>query len=236
MSLRLLGSYDSESENEEPSQSAVKSSHDAEITGDDTDYVTATDLPATTRVSHDTVRVGATEDERERSPLTACYGLDGGGEVIDSDSSESLSSDEQEEGCEKSSTVCERNFLPIPELDGSDTLTSSVFSNPYRQAEEAKLAVLRQHVDLSQSAEPDKERRKWPSKRGRRKRSQFQPSQFADSDSNNQCWNDRDSPAGPGGWKQGKHRSGLRGGLEPPKKFMKTHLKIQRQERPWTAK
>ena len=242
MSLGLLGGYDTDSGSDETEQaplSAVNDSHGAlsinkAVAGREGGAIT-TNVQESACVSPNAAKEGASEDQvGGGSPHAACYGLSGEGELIDSDDSGSLTSDEDGGGCETSGAIREKSPLPVPELDGSYKLTSSVFSNPYREAEEAKLAVLKQHVDLSQSAEPRKERRKWPSKRGKRKRSQFQP---GDAESGNQCWNDRDSPIGAGGWKQqGKHRSGVREDLEPPKKYMKTHLKIQSQERPWTAR
>ena len=179
----------------------------------------------------------------DSSPVSY-YGLSG--ECADSGNSSSCSrssDDEQresEEGIETRENV-RRSPLPLPELDGSDRIVSSVFSNPYREAEEAKLAVLKQHVDLSQHVEPTKKRPKW-SKRGKfRDRPRFETTgvsgEFPPSaagGSGDQFWDDRDSPAGRG--RERKHRSGVTESLVPPKKFMRTHQKIQSEERPWAAR
>ena len=179
---------------------------------------------------------------RGSSPVSY-YGLSG--ECADSGNSSSCSrssDDEQREGEERDETRenVRRSPLPLPELDGSDRIVSSVFSNPYREAEEAKLAVLKQHVDLSQHVEPTKKRPKW-SKRGKfRDRPRFETTEVSEfppsaaGGSGDQFWDDRDSPAGRG--RERKHRSGVTESLVPPKKFLRTHQKIQSEERPWAAR
>lgn len=168
--------------------------------------------------------------EHKDSSASTYYGLGGGSDVLEEDSSSSLESD-QEQGEEHDDR--EGSPLPLPELDGSAKITASVFSNPYREAEEARLAVLKQHVALSQHIEPSKKQPKWSKKRG--KYGRLQPSDS--SRSGDQFWNDGDSPVGSGrGGIQRKHRSGVGESLEPPRKYMKIHQKIQSEERPWTTR
>ena len=186
------------------------------------------------------------KDGADSAPAATSYGLmsdGGGGGTVESESSggspvsDKVTVDSDEGGhdiCEKTSP------LPLPVLDGSHQLasssSSSVFSNPYREAENARLAVLKQHVDLSQHPEPserEKRRRgKWPKRRGRNRSSGDSRSGPGDSDDHR--WNDRDSLVGQGG--QRKHRSGVGESLQPPKKYLKIHQKIQSEERPWTTR
>ena len=185
---------------------------------------------STRTTAHDTTVQEEEKNLRSSSSVTY-YGLSGGSDLLDSDSSSSQASDGEQEECE-GEVIKERSPLPLPELDGSDAITSSVFSNPYRKAEEAKLAVLKQHVDLSHHVEPSKKQPpKW-SKRGKFR----EHTRFHASSSTNQVWDDRDAPMGlGGGGMQRKHRSGVRECLVPPKKYMKIHQKIQGEERPWTS-
>lgn len=171
--------------------------------------------------------------EGEGSSASTYYGLGGGSDIIETDSSSSLESDEERGEEHDGGKNREGSPLPLPELDGSAKISASVFSNPYREAEEARLAVLKQHVDLSQHIEPSKKRQKWSKKRGKYKQLQSSDS----SRSGDQFWNDRDSPLGSGrGGRERKHRSGVGESLEPPRKYMKIHKKIQSEERPWTTR
>jgi hypothetical protein len=249
MSLGLLGSYDSDSDSEgaETGERGVRTTSVGASSEVHTELPHDTDAKPCESVStnvRDTVIpahcTGATgteevvETEKTDSPAVS-YGLSGEGDLIDSDSSNSPSSDEEgEEECEDGGKIREKSPLPLPVLDGSDKIPASVFSNPYREAEEARLAVLKQHVDLSHHVEPSrKQRRKW-SKRGKFRGGHLQACESGGLSSGNQCWDDRDSPMGVGGGMGRKHRSGVGDGLQPPKKFMKIHQKIQSKERPWT--
>ena len=254
MSLGLLGSYVSDSDSEggekgegggtsvegfseihmQPPRGSDGDSCEPDMTA--TSKVVVTGLPThRTGVTGNEVTGNKETDEKQRtdSPVVS-YGLSGE-DLIGSDSSSSQSSDEEREECEDEDEVRERSPLPLPVLDGSEKVASSVFSNPYREAEEARLAVLKQHVELSHHEEPrEKQRRRW-SKRGkfRGRHSQDQSSESGGLSSGSQFWDDRDSPAGQGGVRQ-KHRSGVGESLQPPKKYMKIHQKIQSVERPWT--
>ena len=205
-------------------------------------------VDTTQREAAPRLQVTVEEGHKRDSPVSSCgggeegrgdsYGLSGeGGDLIDSSSS-SEEEEEEEEGseCEKRGKIRERSPLPLPILDGSARVTTSVFSNPYRDEEEAKLDILRQHVDLSQHIEPKKKwQRKWSTKRGKRGRQDSNFQAFGDLISGDQRWNDGDSPVSPDG-RQRRHRSGVGESLEPPKKYMKMHHKIQQQERPWTTR
>ena len=180
------------------------------------------------------------DEERESSPPLTSYGLSGeGDQPLDSDTSDSPGSGEEKEDRVGGEISRERSPLPLPELDGSDRVASSVFSNPYREAEEAKLNVLRRHVDLSQSVEPPRQqrRRSRGRARGRRRDGHSNFGSVPGDGSPGDCyWNDGDSPISMGGERQQrKQRSGVTESLQPPKKYMKIHQKISREERPWTA-
>ena len=155
--------------------------------------------------------------------------------------------------------------LPLPDLDqltsptghqGTTTTFRSVFSNPYKEAEEAKLAMLKRHVsDFASDEKPD-------SQQGRTKHHKFKGSRDSkrskaprhgselasdvthtlgggNTDSQ-RLFNDDDSCVvmdddhGGGGVKR-KHRSGVSSTLVPPKKYLKSYGKAQAEERPWTV-
>ena len=102
---------------------------------------------------------GEREGACEQPQTVGYYGLGTSDSLlgcVDSDSS-SKSADEAEEGGEGfADDDRDHSPLPLPDLDGSKKIVSSVFSNPYMEAEEARLAVLKQHVDLSPSRRPAK--------------------------------------------------------------------------------
>ena len=257
MSLGLLDSYDSDDSDSDGAERGGRDEGGVSVEGlsevrteppcesdagfcesASTDKTAASETVITDVPTHYTGVAGndeTIEKHRTDTPVIS-YGLSGeGGDLVDSGSSSSQPSDEEEE-CEDGGKIRERSPLPLPVLDGSEKVASSVFSNPYREAEEARLAVLKQHVELSHHEEPrEKRRRKW-SKRGkfRGRHSQDQSSESGGLSSGNRFWDDRDSPMGPGGGMQRKHRSGVGESLQPPKKYMKIHQKIQSVERPWT--
>ena len=171
--------------------------------------------------------------EKEQESLTN-YGLSGEGGV-DSDSSDSPPSDQ--DGGDGEELSRERSPLPLPELDSSDRLSSSVFSNPYREAEEARLSVLRRHVDhLSPTVEPVREQRRRGRGKSRRRDRGSRLGLDSGGNSGDSLWTEGDSPATAGGLRQAqKHRSGVAEHLMPPKKFMRIHNKIRSKEQPWTA-
>ena len=250
MSLGLLDDYGSDSGSEEPADSPPGGTGEGE--GDrskdklklNVQPSNPTDATIETceHVSNTGREKEVVDDEgigNADSPHPTLFGLSGEGDTLDTDTSYSDTSgedeEEEEEGGNGGEIARELSPLPLPVLDGSDKLASSVFSNPYREAEEAKLAVLTQHVGLSEPP-PRKEGRKRARGRGKggrqRDRPRLEPCQGG-GDSN---WTDGDSPVGMGGGRGGrKHRSGVTESLQPPRKFMKTHTKIRHKEQPWTA-
>ena len=124
-----------------------------------------------------------------------------------------------------SDTTKDSTPLPLPTLERIHTgkvevVPGSVFSNPYKEVEDAKLAVLKKHVALAPTEEPIEERKK--KQFNRRKRKEFiRHGDGGEDDSNNR-----------GNFK--KVKVGLSGGLVPSNKYMKLHQKQQANERPWT--
>ena len=121
--------------------------------------------------------------------------------------------------------------LPLPELENIHTgkpevLPGSVFSNPFKEAEDAKLSVLKKHVDLAPSEEklqPKDKRTKFVHR-----------NQRINSRSRAEQWDEHDSSFKA---EKRKHKkSGVSGGLVPPKKYMRLHQEQQAKERPWTLK
>ena len=122
--------------------------------------------------------------------------------------------------------------LPLPQLDDIHSgvvkaQPGSVFSNPYKEAEETKLSVLKQHVALGPAevaVDKTKNERGFRGKRPRRQRDQEETGSFDKYDSS---------------IKRGKvnrPKSGVAPGLVPPQKYMKLHQRQQEKERPWTVR
>ena len=126
-----------------------------------------------------------------------------------------------------------KEALPLPDLLPSSGLpcstTGSVFSNPYKQAEDARLAVLSRHVGLSPAELPETKKQKKPRFTRRRKHH----ASYTDS-SEQSLFDEQDSSLHP--QRPKKRRSGLREDLVPPKSYMKTYRQIREAERPWTIK
>ena len=241
MSLGLLGDYGSDSGSEVASDSP-RGTGEGEREEDRSKN--KVHLSETAAVKEEEEEVVDGKKQKSESPPLTSFGLSGEGDALDADTSDSLPSEEEEEEEEGGVKISrERSPLPLPVLDGSDRLASSVFSNPYQEAEEAKLAVLTQHVGLSHNVEPSKRERHRRSRgraKGRRRDDHSQFGSEPAGDGGDCYWNEGDSPiGGPGGRGGGegqrKHRSGVTESLQPPKKFMKIHQKIRSQEQPWTA-
>jgi hypothetical protein len=246
MSLGLLDDYGSDSGSEEPPDSP-------DGTGDGEGDRSKDKLKLDVQPSNPTdatiktcVHVSNTGKEKKvvddegigntDSPRLTLFGLSGEGDTLDTDTSDSdTSGEDEEEGDNGGEIARERSPLPLPVLDGSDTLASSVFSNPYREAEAARLAVLTQHVGLSEPP-PRKEGRKRSRGRGKGGRQRDRPRSEPGQGGGDSNWTDGDSPVGMGGGRGGrKHRSGVTESLQPPRKYLKTHTKIRHKEQPWTA-
>lgn len=148
-----------------------------------------------------------------------------GGEYDDSDSSSSHEEEEEEEDNSSS------EVLPLPELStthaGQPSDSSSVFSNSYKKAEEARLAVLKRHVNLSPAELPaDSNKAKRPRFTRPRKPQRNLPDP-------NELFDERDSSRSHSS-EHTKPRMGPPTGLQPNKRFMQSYRKIQEAERPWT--
>ena len=154
--------------------------------------------------------------------------------------------------------------LPLPDLDqltsptnhlAAATSFTSVFSNPYKEAEEAKLAMLKRHVsEFAPDEKPSQQERtrhhKFRGSRGsKRTETPEHRSKHAlggcSSTESQRLFNDDDScvvmgaevahHGGVRGVKR-KQRSGVTSTLVPPKKYLKSYGKAQAEERPWTLR
>ena len=156
--------------------------------------------------------------------------------------------------------------LPLPDLDqltsptnqlAAATSFTSVFSNPYKEAEEAKLAMLKRHVsEFAPDEKPAQQRRtrhhKSRGSRGgkRTEAAEHRPEHTLGGSSfsteSPRLFNDDDSCVvmgaevahhrGGGGGVKRKQRSGVTSTLVPPKKYLKSYGKAQAEERPWTVR
>lgn len=118
--------------------------------------------------------------------------------------------------------------LPLPDLEVPVTQQgqSSVFSNQYKEEEEARNAVLERHVELSNTApvNPSKlanKERKHHSSFNSRKKGRPVQSERVDEDQHTV---------------KRKRHAGLSGTLQPPKKFMQSFHKQRAEENPWLNK
>ena len=204
MSLNLLGQYDSDSEQESESELlSVKQSTDKL----DTHHSSSN----TTKVDEDTVSKSYFADDFSDA----------------SSSPESSETDESDGNEFDKSSLLQTQSLPLPEFHRIHTgkvepNPGSVFSNPYKEAEDAKLAILQKHVSLA-SAEDKDEKRKF------RRRRRQKPVVKGDGN-----FDERDSSLKRNQYKRVK--SGLSDGLVPSQKYMKFHKQVQAKERPWTLK
>ena len=133
--------------------------------------------------------------------------------------------------------------LPLPDLDGllkgsaqGRSLPGSVFSNPYKEAEKAKMAILTRHVDFDQ---PHLER--MPENRTGKPRGSYayRPRGAHEIETTpvrpgDEFFDDSDSSVARTATKR-KHRGGVGNSLVPSKKVVKHHHRLQIKERPWTV-
>ena len=157
-----------------------------------------------------------------------------------------LSEDSEGEGDElerKASDKEKTSFpLPLPDLDrltSPSATLSSVFSNPYKEAEEAKLAILKRHVSELAPDEPQHHRTKYRKRNrgvasGGRGFSEATPT--GDGNRLDLFGEDDSSVSEFGVERKRKQRSGVSGTMVPPKKYLKSYEKIQAEERPWTVR
>lgn len=205
MSLNLLGQYDSDSEQESESELlSVKQ---------------RTDKLDTHHSSANTIKV-------DEDMVSKSYFAD---DFSDASSSPESSETDESDGNElDKSSLLQTQSLPLPEFhrihSGKvEPNPGSVFSNPYKEAEDAKLAILQKHVALA-SAEDKDEKRKF-----RRRRRQKPVVKEGDGN-----FDEHDSSLKRNQYKRVK--SGLSDGLVPSQKYMKFHKQVQAKERPWTLK
>ena len=125
--------------------------------------------------------------------------------------------------------------LPLPDLSRihsgvAQAQPGSVFSNPFRDAEEAQLAVLKKHVELTEVrvVEADEEERR-QARLGKKRRTRSRPPTQAGG--KGEMFDENDSSIKT---QVKKVRAGMPSGLTPSKKFMKAYHQSQSQERPWT--
>ena len=141
----------------------------------------------------------------------------------DEDDDSSSSDSEKTEIIPTTSAV---TSLPLPDLDTKHPLEGSAFINPYKEAEEARLAVLKQHVtDFAKEVEQPRGRRPWRHRKPAENHHEDGGGAQAQTD-----W----SPERQEGTK--RKRSGVVDRLIPPQKALKLHQQIQAKERPWTMR
>ena len=251
MSLGMLGDYGSGSEISDSDGEFEQASSDRNDNQTKSDTTTSKTEPLVDTCS------SANEGEsksagKEGDPLS--YYIQDDASSSDSHSS----SDEGTPSGDKDTAVP----LPLPDLDqlttsptGQGTTTfRSVFSNPYKEAEEAKLAMLKHHVsdfapDKKSSQQERTKHHKFKGSRGsKRSRAPRHGSELASDAMHTlgvnadpqRLFNDDDScvvvgEVAHGGMKR-KQRSGVSSTLVPPKKYLKSYGKAQAEERPWTVR
>ena len=262
MSLGLLGDYGSESEisdsdGEYEQASGDRNDNQSSIKSDNTTSTFKTE-PLIGKMSCSSVTEGESKSAgREGDPLNY---IDGDASSSNNDSS----SDEDSRPDDRDTAIVP---LPLPDLDqltspsSQETTTTfrSIFSNPYKEAEEAKLSMLKRHVsDFAPDEKPSsqQERSKHhrfkgnrgnkgsraPNRRGSELLASDATHTLGGTDSQ-RFFNDDDSSAVSEGGELAHHhrgvkrkqRSGVSSTLVPPKKYLKSYGRAQTEERPWTV-
>ena len=166
------------------------------------------------------------------------------GDPLDYSQGDTSSSDE-EHSEEDDGSPEEKNpsvSLPLPDLDQLTSQTgitssSSVFSNPFKEAEEAKLAILKRHVSEFAPVEkqpPPRTRTKNYCKGGHRSRRTI--GEITPTDPHGLFNNDDSCVSEFAGHGKRKQRSGVSNTVMPPKKYLKSYETVQAKERPWTIR
>ena len=215
-SLGLIGEYGSESSSEDEWTQTEKSI--------DTSSSTTT-APTHTQLSSK----DDSSDPKHQETTQSYFDADN----VDSDGSSSSSIEIGFSPSPASSPLAQPGAkgLPLPQLDAIHcgvvkAQPGSVFSNPYKEAEESKLLVLKQHVTLG-PAEVASDRTKGGQFRGKkrsRQRDQEESGPFDKYDSSIK----RE--------KMNRVKSGVAPGLVPSQKYLKLHHRQQEKERPWTIR
>ena len=246
MSLGLLGDYGSGSEISDSDGEFEQTSSDKNNHQNSTKSDSITTCSKTGPLVHSGTNEGESV-EKEGDPLSYIQDNSSSSEN-DSSSDEGTISDDKDTAAPL--PLPDLNQLTSPISQGTTTF-SSVFSNPYKEAEEAKLAMLKRHVsDFAPDEKPSSQERtkhhRFKGSRGnKRSRSARHESVLAGdaartpTDSRG-LFNDDDSCVAMGeeahiGMKR-KQRSGVSSTLIPPKKYLKSYGKVQAKERPWTVR
>ena len=260
MSLGMLGDYGSESEISDSDEESEKTLNGPIETAKS--EKSSVHSKAASLVDGNSTMDSEGENPGKGDPLSLFVQNDDTSSTDDSSSDETTPPHEHWEGV----------HLPLPDLDHLTSPTSqtgttsftSVFSNPYKEAEEAQLAMLKRHVsEFAPEEKPLKQERtkRHKPRGGRGKKRTFQPdrppaladgftheAQSADGGYPKVLFNDDDScimtgeyggdldlEVVQGGMKR-KQRSGVSSSLVPPKKYLKSYGKVQADERPWTVR
>ena len=210
MSLRLLGEYGSDSSEGEESPQTTPSNTNPPPSRTPPETADSANPPSEQVTQYDPFGISTPLDDVNTSSSES-----------ESDKSEEIATPPEQDGT-----------LPLPDLEaplsGAHKKSgSSVFSNPYKDAEEERLSVLKHHVkEFAPEVREDKRRqRRQRGRRGRQSQTLPPGTLFDDNDS---------SASGEGRLGRRKVRSGVGDSLLPPKKFMKAHSQLQAQEKPWT--
>lgn len=166
----------------------------------------------------------------------------------DSESDSTSEEEEEEDSSEEYKPQVEEPHvsLPLPDLDqtsSSSHSVSSVFSNPFREAEKAKMAILNQHVDFDNPKTRQPKSKLRHTAHPTKKHSSQRHKRFRHSDADREdlspgdlLFDESDSSLltrqSEGGGK--RRRAGVGNALEPSKQVMRHHKDIQARERPWT--
>ena len=233
MSLSLLGEYDTDSDAE--SDSEIEKHSDKLITAKDLIKPEENEPHTATRQESTDLDKEVNEGSGSRSFFDANYS--------DNDSSSETSDKEDVPPVKplmrprvigeikKPPSELSSDNLPLPQLNKIhsgivEATPGSVFSNPYREAEDAKLAILKHHVALAPSEEKKEEKNDVKFKRGRKRKQGEGPE--ADFFDKHDSGIKRD--------KLNRVKAGAPQGLLPSQKYMKNYQQHQAKERPWTMK
>jgi len=225
MSLGLLGQYGSGSESE------ISDSDDEQFQTYGTTSTNTAEIGKPT---------GNSDPCAETSPRTATktcnHGMDIHADPLDQRTYTSHPDSESDSNSSDSATSPDSEgfkseLVPLPLPDLGQKISTSVFSNPYKEAEEARLAILKQHVDFDGPKLTTERRLKKP------RRTVQSDSSFRDEGQilspGDSLFDDRDSSLARTRGKR-KHRGGVGNSLMPSKKVVKMHKQMQARERPWT--
>ena len=255
MSLGLLGDYGSGSEISDSDGEYEQGSSDRNDNRTENNNTSSKTEPLMDRCSDTNEGESASAGKEIRGDPLSYIQED------ESSSDDDSSSDEDTPSGDNDDTAVP---LPLPDLDQLASPTSqlaaaasftSVFSNPYKEAEEAKLAMLKRHVsDFAPDEKPSQQERTRRhkcrgSRGGKKSEAPEHRSKHAlggcSSTESQRLFNDDDSCVvmgaevarhhGGGGGVKRKQRSGVTSTLVPPKKYLKSYGKAQAEERPWTV-